>query len=130
MQVVPSDCLCCVSARQNNPIDFAELTNRHCLFCIDARKMLGLLQFQNCFVSDVKKKLTEFGQQPKTLSARYCLAHPSEDELASNDGQIIAKFLPSNVTPFIQPIDHCVLEYLNMNLPQVHLKRFDLTNRG
>ena len=37
-------------------------------------------------------------------------AHPSEDELVSADGKIIAKFLPPNVTALVQPMDQGVLE--------------------
>jgi len=49
--------------------------------------------FQNCFVPDVKKKLTEIGQEPKALLLLdNCSAHPNEDELASSDGLIVAKF--------------------------------------
>ena len=39
-----------------------------------------------------------------------CAAHPSEKELVSDDGKIIAKFLPPNVTALIQPMDQGVLE--------------------
>ena len=69
--------------------------------------------FQNCFVPDVKKKLTEIGQEPKALLILdNCSAHPNEDELASSDGLIVAKFLPPNVTSLIQPMDQGVLECL------------------
>ena len=47
--------------------------------------------FQNCFVPDVKKKLTELGQKPKALLLLHnCSAHPNDDELVSSDGQIVA----------------------------------------
>ena len=69
--------------------------------------------FQNCFLSDVKKKLTELGQEPKALLLLdNCLAHPNEDELVSSNGRIVAKFLPSNVTSLIQSMDQGVLECL------------------
>ena len=69
--------------------------------------------FQNCFVPDVKKKLAQLKQEPKALLLLdNCSAHPNEDELVSNDGQIVAKFLPPNVTSLIQPMDQGVLECL------------------
>ena len=62
--------------------------------------------FQNCFVPDVKKKLTELWQEPKALLLQEnCSAHPNENELVSSDGLIIAKFLPPNATSLIQPMD-------------------------
>ena len=39
-----------------------------------------------------------------------CSAHPSEDELISADGKITAKFLLTNVTALIQPMDQKVIE--------------------
>ena len=69
--------------------------------------------FQNCFVPDVKKSLNELGREPKALLLLdNCSAHPSEDELVSSDGQIVAKFLPPNVTSLIQPMKQGVLECL------------------
>ena len=62
---------------------------------------------------DVKKNLIELGQKPKAfLILDNCSAHPSEDELVSNDDQIVTKFPPPNVTSLIQPMDQGVLECL------------------
>lgn len=84
--------------------------------------------FQNCFVPDVKKKLTEIGQEPKALLLLdNCSAHPNEDELASSDGLIVAKFLPPNVTSLIQPMDQGVLECLKRIYRKSILK--DLTSQ-
>ena len=74
--------------------------------------------FQNCFAPDVKKMVTELvtelGLEPRAIFILdNCSAHPSEDELISEDGQIVAKFLPPNVTSsLIQPMDQGVLECL------------------
>ena len=49
--------------------------------------------------------------QPKALLLfDNCVAHPEKDEMVSDDGLIVAKFLPPNVTSLIQPMDQCVLE--------------------
>ena len=67
--------------------------------------------FFNCFVTETKQKLREFGQEERaSLFFDNCSAHPSEDELISADGKTTAKFLPPNVSAFIQPMDHGVLE--------------------
>ena len=66
--------------------------------------------FQNRLVPDVKKKLTELGQEPKPL---LLLDNCSDgDELLSSDGQIVAKFLLPNVTSLMQPMDQDVIECL------------------
>ena len=66
--------------------------------------------FQNCFVPEVRTKLEDLGQEPKAiLILDNCAAHPNENELVSDDGKIVAKFLPPNVTPLIQPMDQGVL---------------------
>ena len=41
-----------------------------------------------------------------------CSAHPEASDLVSDDGKIIAKFLPPNVTSLIQPMDQGVIEAL------------------
>jgi len=61
-------------------------------------------------------KLKELGQEEKAiLFLDNCAAHPSEEELMSDDGKIMAKFLPPNVTALIQPMDQGVLESININ---------------
>ena len=58
----------------------------------------------------VREKLKEKDLQPKALLLLdNCAAHP-EDELGSDDGLIVAKFLPPNVTSSIQPMDQGVFE--------------------
>ena len=67
--------------------------------------------FHQHFVPTVKRKLQELGvEQKAVLVLDSCSAHPSEDELVSADKEIIAKFLPPNVTSLIQPMDQGVLE--------------------
>ena len=39
-----------------------------------------------------------------------CNAHSNDEELVSDDGNIIAKFFPPNVTALIQPMDQGLLE--------------------
>ena len=67
--------------------------------------------FHRHFVPTVRKELKEMGlDQRAVLVLDNCSAHPSEDELVSDDKKIIAKFLPPNVTSLIQPMDQGVLE--------------------
>ena len=66
--------------------------------------------FHNTFV---RKKLNAYGQECKAvLVLDNCSAHPEEDKLVSDDGKIIAKFLPPNVTSLIQPMDQGVIQTL------------------
>ena len=55
--------------------------------------------FHHTFVPIVRKKLRELGVEPKAV-------------LVSDDQKIVAKFLPSNVTSLIQPMDQGVFESL------------------
>ena len=49
--------------------------------------------FASCFVPETKRMLRELGQDEKAiLFPDNCSAHPSEEELLSDDGKIIAKF--------------------------------------
>lgn len=67
--------------------------------------------FQKTFVPHVRKKLTTLGQECKAfLLLDNCSAHPDTSELVSDDGEIIAKFLPPNATSLIQPMDQGVLQ--------------------
>lgn len=66
--------------------------------------------FHNHFVPFVQEALKEKNLTPKAiLLLDNCSAHPDEDELISADGQVIATFLPPNVTALIQPMDQGVL---------------------
>ena len=67
--------------------------------------------FHKNFVPYVKEKLSSGGLNPKAvLRIHNCSAHPDPEELVSADGNIVAKFLPPNVTSLIQPMDQGVLE--------------------
>ena len=69
--------------------------------------------FHDHFVPYVQYHLRLIGQEPKAfLLLDNCSAHPDEETLVSQDGLVIAKFLPPNVTSLIQPMDQGVLESL------------------
>ena len=73
----------------------------------------GLFQewFNNNFVPYVRTKLTSLDIECKAVFVLdNCSAHPEASELVSDDGKIIAKFLPPNVTSLIQPMDQEVIE--------------------
>lgn len=58
-------------------------------------------------------------------------SHPSEMELKTEDGNIIAMFFPPNVTPLIQPMDQNAIKitklyYRNSLLAMVAAKNLDL----
>ena len=69
--------------------------------------------FHNDFVPGVREGLANLGQEQKAiLFIDNCAAHPGEEKLISDDGKIIAKFFPPNVTSLIQPMDQGILESL------------------
>ena len=72
------------------------------------------LEWFHChFIPYVRMKLEALGQECKAvLVLDNCSAHPDQSELVSEDGKIIAKFLPANVTSLIQPMDQGVIETL------------------
>ncbi|XP_049301956.1 jerky protein homolog-like isoform X2 [Bactrocera dorsalis] len=58
-------------------------------------------------------------------------SHPSEAELKTEDGNIIAMFMPPNVTPLIQPMDQNAIKitklyYKNSLLASIAAKNLDL----
>ena len=62
------------------------------------------------FVPYIKIKLNELGLDSKAvLLIDNCSAHPSEQDLISDDKKVITQFLPPNVTSLIQPMDQGVL---------------------
>ena len=66
--------------------------------------------FHTRFVKSVRAALIARDVEPKALLLLdNCLAHPSCEELTSDDGQIRAMFLPPNVTSLIQQMDQGVL---------------------
>ena len=80
-----------------------------------------------------KEKLIELGVEPKVLLVMdNCSAHPSEEELNTDDGSANSHFLTPNVTSLIQPMDQGVLERMKRiyrkSLLMIYLKRshFDI----
>ncbi|XP_039967599.1 jerky protein homolog-like [Bactrocera tryoni] len=62
--------------------------------------------FHPSFIPEVTKFLTKKGLPIKTLLLiDNASSHPPENELKSEDGSILAMFMPLNVTPLIQPMD-------------------------
>ena len=51
-------------------------------------------------------------------------SHPSEMLLRSNDGQIVVKYLPPNVTALIQPMDQGVIATVKRNYRSSILRKF------
>ena len=83
--------------------------------------------FQKHFVPNVRKQLSELGvEQKAVLVLDNCSAHPGEDNLVSDDGKIIAKFLPPNVTSLIQPMDQGVLVSIKRRYRKKFLEEFIL----
>ena len=63
--------------------------------------------FHNNFVPYVHKELQSLGLEERAvLVLDNCSAHPSTENLVSDDGKIFVKFLPANVTALIQPMDY------------------------
>ena len=66
--------------------------------------------FHNSFIPTVCKELSSLGLEPKAvLVLDNCPAHPNEEDLISDDGNIATLYLPPNVTFLIQPMDQGVL---------------------
>ncbi|XP_065896365.1 tigger transposable element-derived protein 2-like [Dysidea avara] len=69
-------------------------------------------RFHDQFVPYVQRELKSKSLPPKALlTLDNCSAHPEEDVLVSDDGLVIVKFFPLNVTSLlIQPMNQGVLE--------------------
>jgi len=66
--------------------------------------------FHNYLVTFVQDTLKKGGLPPKAvLLLDNCSAHPDEEELVSRDKNVVAKFLPPNISALIQPMDQGVL---------------------
>ncbi|XP_067629302.1 jerky protein homolog-like isoform X2 [Eurosta solidaginis] len=87
--------------------------------------------FHHSFIPEVTKLLMEKGLPVKAiLLIDNSLSHPPEDELKSEDGCILAMFMPPNVTPRIQKDQNAIritkLYYRNSLLASVVAKGFNL----
>ena len=80
--------------------------------------------FHDSFVPTVRRKLSSLGlEQKAVLVLDNCPAHPNAEDLVSEDGKIIAHYLPPNVTSLIQPMDQGVLEALKRQYKKKILRR-------
>ena len=69
--------------------------------------------FHHQFVPHVRSKLSSLGENPTALLLLdNCSAHPDEEELISDDGEISTKFLLPNVTSLIQLMDQVFSKHL------------------
>jgi len=66
--------------------------------------------FKTKWVPEVRNILKRKGlPQKAVLLLDNALSHPNETLLKPNDGMMIVKFLPPNVTSLIQPMDQGVI---------------------
>ena len=80
--------------------------------------------FHNSFIPMVRKELSSLGlEQKAVLVLDNCPAHPNEEDLISDDGNITALYLPPNVTSLIQPMDQGVLVALKRRYKKKLLRR-------
>ena len=78
--------------------------------------------FQHSLAPQVRAKLTALGlEQKAVLVLDNCPAHPDAQELVNEN--IVAKYLPPNVTSLIQPMDQGVLESLKRRYKKKLLHR-------
>ncbi|XP_037827591.1 jerky protein homolog-like isoform X2 [Lucilia sericata] len=88
--------------------------------------------FHQSFVPQVKLFLKKKNLPMKALLLiDNAPSHPSEAELKTEDGNIIAMFMPPNVTPIIQPMDQNAIKitklyYRNSLLASIAAKNSDL----
>ena len=72
--------------------------------------------FNTIFTRFVQEKLKGMDLQPKALFVLdNCSAHPDESQIVSDEGLIVSKFLPTNVTSLIQPMDQGVLKSMKQD---------------
>ncbi|XP_065903850.1 jerky protein homolog-like [Dysidea avara] len=79
--------------------------------------------FHSHFIPCIQEKLGE-----AVLVLDNCAAHPDANELVSENGKIIAKFLSPNVTSLIQPMDQGVLVGLKRRYKKKLLGRMVFTD--
>ena len=80
--------------------------------------------FHRDFVPTVREKLIALGEELRAvLVLDNCSAHPDAEDLVSDDGAIVAKFLPANVTALIQPMDQGVIQVVKKRYKKKLLTR-------
>ncbi|KAJ3616505.1 hypothetical protein MTP99_019821 [Tenebrio molitor] len=68
------------------------------------------------FVPEVRKFLRKQGLPEKALLLLdNAPSHPPEEKLVSEDGLIVAMYMPPNVTPLIQPMDQNVIRLTKLH---------------
>ncbi|CAG4934403.1 unnamed protein product [Parnassius apollo] len=69
--------------------------------------------YDNTFIPEVKKRQNDIGKQENLLLLLdNAPTHPSAELLERENGKFKVKFLPSNVTSLLQPMDQSIIETL------------------
>ncbi|XP_039964089.1 jerky protein homolog-like isoform X1 [Bactrocera tryoni] len=85
--------------------------------------------FHASFVHKVTSFLKEKGLPIKALRLiDNAPSHPNEAQLATEDGQILAMFMPPNVTPLIQPMDQNAIKITKLHYRDSLLASLAATN--
>ena len=80
--------------------------------------------FHNSFIPTVRKELSSLLLEPEAvLVLDNFPAHPNEEDLISDDGNITTLYLPPNVTSLIQTMDQGVLVALKSRYKKILLQR-------
>lgn len=76
--------------------------------------------YGNTFIPEVKKRQNEISKQGNVLLLLYnAPTQPSAELLENENGKFKVKFLPSNVTFLLQPMDQSVIETLKLYRKQL-----------
>ncbi|XP_023212446.1 jerky protein homolog-like [Centruroides sculpturatus] len=79
--------------------------------------------FHNSFVLSVQKFLRGLSLDPRALLLLdNCPAHPTADNLVSDDGNIKVMCLPKNTTALIQPLDQGIISAFKTNYQREMMK--------
>ncbi|XP_039968733.1 jerky protein homolog-like [Bactrocera tryoni] len=85
--------------------------------------------FHESFVPQVTSFLKEKGLPIKVLLLiDNAPSHPNEAQLTTEDGQILAMFMPPNVTPLIQPMDQNAIKITKLHYRNSLLASIAATN--
>uniref|UniRef100_A0A2K5CCU4 HTH psq-type domain-containing protein n=1 Tax=Aotus nancymaae TaxID=37293 RepID=A0A2K5CCU4_AOTNA len=103
----------CVEAKAKKPRAFkgTDLSNLPVTYYSQKEQSVFRQWFEKYFVPQVQKHLKskKLLEKAALLLDSLPRAHPSEEMLSSDDGRIIVKYLPPNVTSLIQPMSQGVL---------------------